>query len=702
MYDKLIQNYRVFFEGIPAPVFFKGFYPTGYEKGNREHERLHDYARGLKSDWPSDERSFAKYAEEYERDLRALFLCFVEDTVGLRRGVIVIPSSTKGEVNRVTELVRKILGSERASTISDLTQYFRRAQSKKKAHSGGTRSITENMDTLLVDPKGRVQDYDAILVLDDITTSGNSFIAADTRLREAGFRGQIVNFAFSRTCPSVGVDLFMRWEDEERLMDEAVLSAAKSPIDHPTEIEGIVFDLDDTLVCDTPRNKEYEEYLHGNEGQNALEGAAAPCPYTPFPGVRDFMSLGIPFAVVSNRSMWEVRRMFDDPIINDSIYPGRMEWERRALEEWHSSGERFYPLVLLRGSGSEKNQHENLFSYSSKWVDGYDKSASLYKPCPGGVLQAIHHLRSFDGLGPDARIVGVGNTPEDIIAYKAAGIDSVLALWGVPDYLRGHAKQHWGADYCFRSMAELGHWCGHDVPDIDVDAEWGVEDFYKSTTSGQRLSYWHSDGEPSMPSRESSEYEGYFNESLLPEGVIHWSEAESHTGEMVSIYGQVESTYFDWEDFERNIAAYQMGADPGPTFIEIGEKYPSKKLVKIVIWGRDRGKFREAPDVCFKGKTVIFAGKPYVHNGITTVQISDPESIHVVNPIADLHGDDRHLDDLADIDFGQMDEEDFLNDDEGYTHVHDDVDYGPISADFPLYGWHFDDDDGWLDFFPKK
>ncbi len=66
------------------------------------------------------------------------------------------------------------------------------------------------------------------------------------------------------------------------------------------------------------------------------------------------------------------------------------------------------------------------------------------------------HLRE---VGPDARIVGLGNTMEDIVAYRAAGIESALALWDVPDDFKEHARNAWGADRTFGSVAQFTQRC---------------------------------------------------------------------------------------------------------------------------------------------------------------------------------------------------------------------------------------------------
>ena len=117
MYDSLVDIYRVIYEGTLAPIFYKRFHPTHIEGDKAEHKAYRRYALGLKSDCGSGSPSYATYAQEYERDLRDVLGRFCEDTRGLRRGVVVIPSSTKGRDSRVTELVRRVLGSDPAFEI---------------------------------------------------------------------------------------------------------------------------------------------------------------------------------------------------------------------------------------------------------------------------------------------------------------------------------------------------------------------------------------------------------------------------------------------------------------------------------------------------------------------------------------------------------------------------------------------------------
>lgn len=142
-----------------------------------------------------------------------------------------------------------------------------------------------------------------------------------------------------------------------------------------------------------------------------------------------------------------------------------------------------------------------------------------------------------------------------------------------------------------------------------------------------------------MPNAEYANKKSMFNKTLLPNGVIHWSEAKNHIGEQVSVYGEVASTYFDWDEYVRWIGYPEFAFDPPPTFIELGAKFPNKELVKLVIWGRDRDKFQRPPDEAFKNSTVIVTGVPYLYADIVTIKVIDPANIRTLDPIPNLYVD---------------------------------------------------------------
>ena len=130
-----------------------------------------------------------------------------------------------------------------------------------------------------------------------------------------------------------------------------------------------------------------------------------------------------------------------------------------------------------------------------------------------------------------------------------------------------------------------------------------------------------------------------FDKRLLPSGVIHWSESKQHLGDRVSIYGEVKSTFFNWKEYERYIGFPEFDTKIPPTFLEIGETYPSKQLLRAVIWGENRKRFPKPPDELFRDSTAIITGVPYMHNDIVCVQLSAMEDVSIVDPIEGLYKD---------------------------------------------------------------
>ena len=90
----------------------------------------------------------------------------------------------------------------------------------------------------------------------------------------------------------------------------------------------------------------------------------------------------------------------------------------------------------------------------------FDKSKSIMysKPHEKGVNEAIEYLKKEHNLVDSSRIIGVGNTLEDIIAYYNAGLETILCLWGLPDILKEYAESNWGADHTFSSFRDFYEW----------------------------------------------------------------------------------------------------------------------------------------------------------------------------------------------------------------------------------------------------
>lgn len=528
MFEKMLEKYQVRFEGMPEPVFYKYFYPIGHNYNDGLWD-LFWRTRGLKRDAEHAEEKFAKYHDDYLRDLRELLNTAWIDTGGSEKkhGVAVVPSSDANITNRATELVRELVSSNPKAYV-DLTCNVIRAQDKEKSHAGGKRSVASNANTLAVIDSGSVQSLDVIVVIDDVLTTGSSFCAINQVLRTAGFKGKLINFAFFYTRPSDSVEYYLTYDSDLGFDEIPELKALRNPqankpnvsrpgwhvtLDDGTQkiftgnatvkqkagyrrmqiesgafkviydpsivlgfqpdieitfsderdvrdnlknivyippVEGIIFDLDQTLLDDAVREERYESC-----GGNGMAS-----PYQTYDGVRELMSLGIPFAIVSNRPEYQLANLLDSKNIKSNIFPIRQDdscsnEERNVTASFAPCEGSVSPWKVFSKPSALP---ENVFSYAI--VEFGEYKEKLYKPCPDSVLRALEYLRENIGnMNDDARIVGIGNTQEDIIAYNAAGIESILALWGIPDYLRGHAMQRWGADYAFDNVWEFIAWC---------------------------------------------------------------------------------------------------------------------------------------------------------------------------------------------------------------------------------------------------
>lgn len=70
------------------------------------------------------------------------------------------------------------------------------------------------------------------------------------------------------------------------------------------------------------------------------------------------------------------------------------------------------------------------------------------KPDYCTIIDAIEKIKTISN---GHRIIGIGNTKNDIIAYKAAGLETVLVTWGI-HYRFG---RDYGADHVFHNPKQL-------------------------------------------------------------------------------------------------------------------------------------------------------------------------------------------------------------------------------------------------------
>jgi len=109
------------------------------------------------------------------------------------------------------------------------------------------------------------------------------------------------------------------------------------------------------------------------------------------------------------------------------------------------------------------------------------------------------------------------------------------------------------------------------------------------------------------------------NFAPVPSGIT-WDEAKNHIGERVTennpVYGPVVGT------------SYRPDIGGQPTWLNIGEDYPSQNRFVVIIWGDNRGDFPQAPEDYYLGKTIYVTGLIEYYGGVAEIQVASPDQIH--------------------------------------------------------------------------
>jgi DNA/RNA endonuclease YhcR with UshA esterase domain len=92
------------------------------------------------------------------------------------------------------------------------------------------------------------------------------------------------------------------------------------------------------------------------------------------------------------------------------------------------------------------------------------------------------------------------------------------------------------------------------------------------------------------------------------------ADAARHVGKRATVCGTVASTHF---------AAGSRGT---PTFLNLDRPYPNQ-IFTAVIWGEDRSRFGEAPDVYYRDKAVCVSGMIQRYRGKPEIVVRSPEQI---------------------------------------------------------------------------
>jgi hypothetical protein len=99
-------------------------------------------------------------------------------------------------------------------------------------------------------------------------------------------------------------------------------------------------------------------------------------------------------------------------------------------------------------------------------------------------------------------------------------------------------------------------------------------------------------------------------------GSISAGEAAAYVGQTKTVCGVVASSKF------------AQNSNGEPTFLNLDRAYPNQ-IFTAVIWGTDRGKFKESPEVAFQGKRTCITGPIQLYQNVPEVTVTSPSQLRV-------------------------------------------------------------------------
>jgi hypothetical protein len=70
-------------------------------------------------------------------------------------------------------------------------------------------------------------------------------------------------------------------------------------------------------------------------------------------------------------------------------------------------------------------------------------------------------------------------------------------------------------------------------------------------------------------------------------------------------------------------ATYARTSAGGPTFLDLGNRYPNRNRLTLLIWGRNRTNFPSAPERMFRrGRLVCAQGVVSTYRGVPQIEVA--------------------------------------------------------------------------------
>lgn len=159
-------------------LYIHDYYPQKY----KEHKGISIEILNFKN---GDIKAVERFGKELKKEIESLLSLYRDETKFSNIVMTIMPSHSANRWGTSLEQVSHLLA--KGFGMTDDTRLLIRHTDHEKLTQGGDRSVESHLKTVKIDPhyciKGKT-----VIVLDDVTTSGNSLKAATTILTQNGAR----------------------------------------------------------------------------------------------------------------------------------------------------------------------------------------------------------------------------------------------------------------------------------------------------------------------------------------------------------------------------------------------------------------------------------------------------------------------------------------------------------------------------------
>lgn len=407
---------------LPHPVMYYVDYVTGDNLSyDDETYKKYRFIKGLKyvdNDKyinSEDKEKFHQFLEEFG-NIPGYSKCILHLLNSDYRGKILLASIPSSKIDKVS-ITNKVVDyvCNKDARFINANNLIQKVNNTETAHEkSGTRNWQDQLQSLSVNTIPKEYKNYPILVIDDVMTSGSSFIAI-----------------YKLLIQSLGIDkeniYFYSYGRTIKHDNYIMLNTTKNIPKQNQSIDSIIFDLDQTIF-DNSILFNYD--MREQNSRGLVTEMLNDKKIKLFDEIKELMSIvqtnkNLKIAFVSNRGK-TAQTMLD--YFKDELY--------------------------ITNDNSDTNF---LLSFKDCIVEDEEQKLFRMKPDSYLIDEAIKKM----GLNTETnRVIGIGNALNDISAYNNANIESVLVNWGNDQIIDNDL----GANYVFDTVNEFKSFIANNLP----------------------------------------------------------------------------------------------------------------------------------------------------------------------------------------------------------------------------------------------